>query len=328
MELISKTQFALMLHSIPHLGPKGIARLLKELPHGDEIDLCDVPAWRVPADTLKHDYKLHPEAARCLADLKDEILRSSKEIAESSERLGIRVITIRDPDYPVLLKEYKSEPPPILYAHGNLTLLRDRKFAAVSSSNISAASTEVLREFSSTLADEGLVLVTSHNTHTYQVAGLAARSRNAPVILVLDRGILSAFPHGLGFEPSVHARIWNLRFDPSRDLVVSAFRLYDRWIGANGRERDRMVFGLSDVVVAVEVRAGGVMEKECLTAKDKGREVYVYAPEDNSAAQGNLNLLEKGCPPIPSPSANSLLATLDLLQEPVEGLFNDEPQIL
>jgi predicted Rossmann fold nucleotide-binding protein DprA/Smf involved in DNA uptake len=133
---------------------------------------------------------------------------------------------------------------------------------------------------------------------------------------------LSAFPNGLGFEPVAQARIWNLRFDPSRDLVLSRFRLYDRWIGANGRERDRMVFGLSDVVLGVEVRGGGIMEAECLTAHEKGREVYVYAPE--SLLAGNQALIEDGCSPIPGATAHSLLATLDLLNESPEGLFVDE----
>lgn len=327
MNPITRTQLALMLHSLPHMGPKGLTRLFKEMPDGtldEAVDLDEYSPWNLSSDTLQHEYRLHSEAAQCLAMKKDELLTSSKDMFESVSVLGIRVLTFLDSDYPALLKEYGVDTPPILYAHGNLGLLRDRKFAAVSSSDISAHSIEVLREFSGTLSDEGLVLVTSHNTHPYQVAGLASRSRNAPIILILDRGILSAFPHGLGFEPIAQARIWNLRFDPTRDLVISRFRLYDRWIGANGRERDRMVFGLSDVVIAVEIRPNGVMETECLRAHEKGREVYVYAPDVDTLPAGNKSLLEQGCSPIPAPTSRSLLTTLDLLNERPEGLFVDE----
>lgn len=323
MQHITRTQLALMLHLVPHLGPKGIARMLSEVSGGlpeSHIALGDLPFMQVAPDTLQKLYKIHPDAAQCLVLKKDEILATSATIADSVQKLGLRVITLGDADYPSAIREYGVDQPPILYAHGNLGLLRERKFAVVSSSTISGHSIEVTREFAGTLSDEGLVLVTSHNTHPYQVAGLAARSRNASVILVLDRGILSAFPNGLGFEPSVQARIWNLRFDPKRDLVLSQFRLYDTWIGANGRERDRMVFSLSDVVVAVEVRANGVMEKECIRAYDKGREVYVYAPDGNTVG-GNQSLLSKGCSAIPAPSARSLLTTLDLLREPVENIF-------
>jgi predicted Rossmann fold nucleotide-binding protein DprA/Smf involved in DNA uptake len=110
------------------------------------------------------------------------------------------------------------------------------------------------------------------------------------------------------------SRIWEIRFDPERDLVVSQFRLYDPWIGANGRERDRMVFALSNVVVAVEIRAGGVMQNECVQALRKGREVCVYMPSD-STVDGNNALLHAGCTPVTPESANSFLATLDVARE-------------
>ena len=320
MPAITRQQYALLLHSVPHLGPKGIAHLISELPPGLPDSLVDIEglkAWKLAPDSLQKDYKLHQEAARCLALQKDELLASSAEIAESVRKLGIKVIAITDPDYPAPLKEYDSSPPPIVYAYGNMGLLRERRFAVVSSTTIGGRGIEVTRELAGMLSDEGLVAVTSHNTHPYQIVGLAARSRNAPLVMILDRGILSAFPQGLGWEPVAQARIWNMRFDPERDLVLSAFRLYDPWIGANGRERDRMVFGLADIVVAVDVRPGGVMESECLRAHKKGREVYVYQQEGNLPA-GNKNLVEKGCHPLKPEWAKSLLTTLDLPSEEVE----------
>jgi len=314
-----------MLHSISHMGPKSITRLFNELPSTslDSIDLEALSVWNLAADTLQRKYRLHPEAASTIAYRKSELMESGQKLSDSVRQLGIRVMTILDSDYPAYLKEFGVEPPPIIYAYGNLGLLREKKFAVVSSNGTSNQGIEVLREFAGTLCDEEMIPVTSHNTVPYQVSGLAAKSRNAPVILVLDRGILSAFPNGLRFEPIAQARIWDMRFDFEKDLVLSRFRLFDPWIGANGIERDRMVFGLSDVVVAVEVRAGGVMEAECLRAYRNGREVYVYIPDSQPAADGNNALLGQGCSPIPGSSARSLLSTLDVLQAPVEGLFAD-----
>ncbi|MHB1001409.1 MAG: DNA-processing protein DprA [Armatimonadota bacterium] len=278
---------------------------------GADIDLEQVKAWQVSADTLQKEYSLHPDAAKCITYNKDALLTAGREISSAADKLGIKVITLLDPDYPSSFKDYETYPPPILYAHGNMALLHERRYAVVSSSNISAQGIEVTREISSILADEGLTAVTSHNTYPYQIAGLAARSRNAPVILVLDRGILSAFPQGLGWEPIAQARIWNIRFDPQKDLVLSKFRLYDPWIGSNGKERDRMVFALADTVVAIEVRSGGVMEAECIRASKYGREVYVYKPEINML-DGNESLISKGCQPLPSSWTRSYLSTIDI----------------
>ncbi len=308
-----------MLHCVPHLGPKGIVRLIGESAGTarDGVDLSRLSAWAVSADTLKDEYKLHPEAAECLAVRKADLLKASAEMTESAEKIGIRVMTCTDPDYPSLLRESDSYPP-IIYAYGNLGLLRERKYAVISSNGISPRGVELTREVAGTLSDEGLTAVTSHNTEAYQVVGLAAKSRNAPVLMVLDRGILSAFPQGLGFEPIKQARIWDLRFDPEKDLVLSRFRLYDHWIGANGRDRDRMVFGLADVVVAVEVRPGGVMETECLRAHRNGRDVFVHQPDD-AVPEGNASLLAKGCTPIPANWSRSLLTTLDILSDRSDG---------
>ena len=312
--VVTHTQFAILLHLIPYLGPVGISHLLSEIPRGnpdDPIDLSLIRVWNMSADTLQREYKLHPQAAYCLSREKDKLLSSSSEITSTVRNLGIQVIATIDPDYPSLIFEYYDSPPPILYAYGNLALLREKKFAIVNSSSMSNRSAEISRELAGTLSDQGLVAVTSHNTHSYQVVSLAAKSRNAPVVLVLDRGILSAFPRGLDWEPVAQARIWNLRFDRSRDLVISSFRLYDHWIGANGRERDKMVFGLADIVIAVDIRPDGVMQRECLRARTKGREVYVYKPSDGKLPDGNEKLLEKGCAPIPSEWAQSLLRTLE-----------------
>lgn len=321
MTAISRAQFALLLHSVPHLGPKGIARILSEAPPGAQVSPADVRAWSISADALQSEYKLHPEAAHCIALRKDELLSSSATIALAAESLSIRVLTEQDPDYPSMLRDYSKDPPPIVYAHGNLGLMRDRKYAVVNSARIGGRSIEATREIAGTLADQGLAAVTSHNTQGYQIVGLAAKSRNAPIVLVLDRGVLSAFPQGLGWEPVAQARIWNLRFDPERDLVISPFRLYDRWIGANGRERDRMVFALADVVIAVEVRPGGVMESECLHALKLGREVYVCRPSDGPLPGGNESLLGKGCHPIPAGWERSVLSTLDLPREENDCLY-------
>lgn len=320
MRQITRTQFALLLHSVPRLGPKGTARILAELRSGlpdERIGLTQIRAWRLSADTLHKEYGIHRDAAECIAHQKEELLSASADLASAVDSLGIRVFTELDADYPSLLRDYANCQPPILYAYGNLSLLRERKFAVVNSGTIGRRTMEITRQLAGTLSDEGLAAVTSHNTRGYQVVALAAKSRNAAVLLVLDRGILSAFPHGLGWEPMAQARIWDLRFDPGRDLVVSRFRLYDPWIGANGRERDRMVFALADVVVAVDIRPGGVMENECLRAHKIGREVFVYTADDGPLPGGNCALLECGCPPVPSAWAQSLLTTLDL--SPSEG---------
>jgi hypothetical protein len=50
----------------------------------------------------------------------------------------------------------------------------------------------------------------------YQRALLCAVRNGAPYVLVLDRGLLSAFGNDLRKEPLKQARIWQAEFDPAQ----------------------------------------------------------------------------------------------------------------
>lgn len=313
MRSISTSRYALMLHMIPHLGPKGIARLLNDVMDYNDgnIYLKDLPIWNMSFDSIRKEYGLHAQSAHCLVNDKGKLIDESEKLHRVIDELGISIISMLDADYPPALKEYLSCPPPIIYAYGNLSLFGERKYAIANSSNMSTSAIERTREISSILAELGLAIVTSHNTLSYQISGLAAKARNASTVMVLDRGILNVFPKGMAWEPMAQARIWNPHFDNKKDLVISQFRLYDHWIGSNSRERDKTVFALADILVGIDIRPGGFMESECLRAGKKGREVYIYRPDENIPA-GNEFLINKGLKSISASWASSFLKTVEL----------------
>ncbi|MDO8684424.1 MAG: DNA-processing protein DprA [Armatimonadota bacterium] len=235
--------------------------------------------------------------------------------------LGIRIITVCDNIYPATLKAYQHQLPPVIYAYGNTQLLQERRFAVVNSATISNRSTETTSDIASFLMEEGLIPVTGHNNPPYQTVLLAAKRRSAPVVVVLDRGIINAFHGELGWQPVAAARIWDPEFDPDKDLIISQFRLGDHWIGENSKLRDRMVFGLSDAVIACEIRPGGVMEKECMFAKNRGRELYVCSFADGEP-EGNKALLCAGCRRLDVIDAKSQLISM-CISPTFEGKTDD-----
>ena len=311
---IDVRQLALMLSRAPRLGPRAAYSILTRLGSGPSVLTSS-------ADELRKAYRLHPDAAEYLAANTPDVLAQSSELLDKVTGLGIHVITVLDNDYPASLRAYGRLLPPVIYAYGNVQLLRERKFAIVNSSSFSGRGAAATSEIAGLLIEEGLTLVTSHNNASYQLSLLSAKRRRAPLVIVLDRGIINAF-HGLmDWQPVATARIWDPQFDPQRDLVVSQFRLGDRWIGENSRLRDRMVFGLADVVIAVEIRAGGVMEKECLSAKQRGRELYVCSfGSDNPA--GNTSLIQAGCQQLIAADIRSQLISM-CVAPTFEGRTND-----
>lgn len=282
---LEPSHLALLLSRVPGLGPRGTYRILTR----PGPDILTASAY-----DLKKSYKLTAPAAEYIVENAQALRAESAELLEKARSLGIHVITVFDNSYPTSLKAYHLRLPPVIYAYGNLRLLQERRFAVVSSSTLSHRGSDATTEIAGILIDEGLTVVTSHNNAPYQLSLLAAKRRKAPSVVALDRGIISAFHGLLDWQPVAAARIWDPQFDLERDLVISQFRLGDHWIGENSRLRDRMVFGLADVVIAVEIRAGGVMEKECLSARDRGRELLVCSFESDNPP-GNESLFRADC---------------------------------
>ena len=297
MEEITRNRLVLILSRVPGLGPKALLSVLTRF---------EEP---LPADGLLPalgGYGLAKRHLEFVSANHSALLSECEELEARLAEIGIGILTLWDADYPRILKLYDDSPPPALYAYGRRDLLHERKFAVVNSNTASARSLELTTQIAEMLIREGLVPVTGHNRHQYQLVALAAKRLNSPVLIVLDQGIISAFKGRLEWELFAGARIWNPEFDPVSDLVISQFRLGDPWIGDSGRRRDHTVFGLADTIVAVEVRPGGVMEQECLRALNAGREVYVCQGEQ----QGNARLLEAGCRPLNPNEADSQLSAV------------------
>jgi predicted Rossmann fold nucleotide-binding protein DprA/Smf involved in DNA uptake len=282
---LNRTHLALLLSRVPGLGPKTLASVLPECcPESRALSAAEL----LPVLKKRRLPKRHIEF---IAANMSALLSETEELAARLSEIGIGILTLWDADYPRGLKLYDDEPPPVLYAYGADDLLHEKKFAVINSNSPSARALELTTRISEMLIGEGLIPVTGHNRHPYQLVALTAKRLNSPVLIVLDRGIVSAFKGRLEWELFAGARIWSPEFDPSQDMVISQFRLGDGWIGDSSRRRDHTVLGLADVIVGVDIRPGGVMEKECLHALKMGREVYVC--EDGQ--EGNTKLIEAGC---------------------------------
>src|SRR5439155_18472060 len=134
----------------------------------------------------------------------------------------------------------------------------------------------------------GVPVVSGHNTPGYKAAAVASARHGAPRLLALDRGLIAAPEATLDREPVAPARVWTPEWDGLAGLAVSPFRPRDPWAKSNSRLRDELVAGLAAAVVAVHVRAGGVMESVARTALRSGMFLGVWAEGSGS---GNEALL-------------------------------------
>lgn len=296
---LSQSQLLLLLHSVPHLGEKALHRLLRLLAQGR---LTSEQCLTLSAAEWAERYELHREAAEALEGDREGLLARSAELARIVRACGLHLLSIESASYPARLERNDDAPPPLLYGLGNLKLLEHTysgerfTFTIAVSNGAAGDSLARMESLAAELAGAGGIPVTGHDRTPYKRLALAAQRLNRSVLYVLDRGLREALGPELDRPPFAAARIRDAVFDRDRDLALSPFRLDDHSIGANNRRRDRLVFSLSDVIIACDVRAGGSMADECRRALGQNRPVFVC----DGGRDGNSELREHGCPLLPS----------------------------
>jgi predicted Rossmann fold nucleotide-binding protein DprA/Smf involved in DNA uptake len=299
---IGLTQFALLLHSVPHLGEKALARLLRT---GALLRITPEEFLALSETEWRTRYEFDPRAIDYLSRHREALIAQAAELARSTRAHAIHILTCDSLTYPDRIERFDDAPPPILYALGDLSLIDTGHaqgrftFTTAISNGAPREALDLQDRIAADLVAAGGVPVTGHDRLPYQRLALCAQRAGRPVIYVFDRGLREALGPQFDRPPFAAARIRDAVFDPARDLALSPFRLDDHGLGANNRRRDRLVFALADLVVAVDVRAGGGMAAECLRAHEQGRQVCVA----DGGRDGNQALRAAGCAPLPEQTA-------------------------
>jgi predicted Rossmann fold nucleotide-binding protein DprA/Smf involved in DNA uptake len=298
-EPLSPLQFILLLHSVPQIGEKSLARLLRL---NAQNRLTPETFLSLSVEEWRSRYDLDARAAVYLSEHQAALRAQSAELARVLRAHRLQLLTLESAAYPARLERFDDAPPPVLYALGNLALLKEKNAAAETrftftiavSNGMSPATLNLQDAIASELIEAGGVPVTGHDRAPYKRLALSAQRRNRPILYLLDRGLREALGPEFDRPPFAAARIREAVFAPERDLALSPFRLDDHGLGANNRRRDRLVFALSDLVIALDVRTGGGMAGACRRALEQGRPVFVA----DGGRDGNEALRAAGCPPL------------------------------
>src|SRR5689334_12829906 len=118
---VSPAQFLLLLHSVPHIGEKALARLLRL---NAQQRLLPEACLTLSAAEWKDRYDLQARAAAYLTENRDALLAKSAELAKLVRAQSLHLLTLESAAYPPRLERHDDAPPPILYGLGDLTLLQ------------------------------------------------------------------------------------------------------------------------------------------------------------------------------------------------------------
>ncbi|MGD8630832.1 MAG: DNA-processing protein DprA [Gammaproteobacteria bacterium] len=264
----------LTLYHAPGIGPASYHQLLEHFP--DPADILNAASGQLRQFGLPDssiDALRQPDSTAIERDL------------EWQAKPGNRILTCRDPDYPALLQEI-SNPPPLLYIHGNVEVLQEPQLAMVGSRNPTAAGRQTAVDFARHLSAAGLVITSGLALGIDSAGHQGALDAGAPTIAVMGTGLDRVYPAG---NRDLARRIAGV------GVLVSEFPPGTPPRAEHFPRRNRIISGLSlgTLVVEAAIRSGSLISARY--ALEQGREVFAIPGSiHNPLARGCHHLIRQG----------------------------------
>jgi len=210
----------------------------------------------------------------------------AEEEVMTAEIKKVQIITIEDELYPYNLKQIEDAPP-LLYALGDVELLKNNNMlAVVGSRNASLSARKLAEQISFDVANQGIVVVSGMARGIDSAAHTGALRANGKTIAVVGTGVDIVYPKE---NEKLYIEL------AKRGLVLSEYPFHTQPQASNFPRRNRIVSGLSKGVMVIEA---GVQSGSLITAHqalEQGRDVYAVpgAPYDGRASGCN-KLLKEG----------------------------------
>jgi DNA processing protein len=266
----------LALHLTPGVGPRLAGALLERFGspaavlRASEAQLCEVP-------------HIGPKLAKYVTRAAD-----NPEIEVELERIAkgeIRLLIKGAPDYPTSIASI-PDPPLLLYARGGLTSADASAVALVGSRQCTDYGRRTAAKLAAGLARAGVTVVSGLARGIDGVAHKAALEAGGRTVAVLAGGLSRVYPpehRGLGDQVAASGALLtesSMAQEPLPGLFPA---------------RNRLISGLSRVVVVVEAGAGSGALHTAHHAAEQGRTVMaVPGPADAESSAGCNALIRDG----------------------------------
>ncbi|MBA3696540.1 MAG: DNA-protecting protein DprA [Methylotenera sp.] len=225
----------------------------------------------------------------------EEILKDSRDWLNRDNNY---LVTLADAVYPKALLEI-TDPPPILYAKGNLALLNQPSIAIVGSRNASVQGEKNAEAFATDLCHQGLCVVSGLALGIDGAAHRGALKANGATIAVVGTGLDIVYP-------AKHRELAHQIVE--RGLIISEFALGTPSKPQNFPKRNRIISGLSIGCLVVEANLQSGSQITARLAAEQGREVFAIPGSIHSP-------MSKGCHQLIKQGAKLVDCIQDILDE-------------
>lgn len=234
-------------------------------------------------------------------------------LSENLSANGVNCINVMDEYvYPKILKtNLRKDAPIIIYAKGNLALLRKECVAVVgarNSSNIALAFTDqVVRK----AVLKKRVIVSGFAKGVDQRALDSAISCGGQSVIVLPQGI-----------ETYSTKTYYPKIVSGHVLVISTYHPKLPWSIGLAMDRNKTIYGLADEIYAAESNDSGGTWEGVKDGLKRGRKVYVRLP-DRTEKNANQQLIDAGATAVDQ--HGDIVATDNHEQQIPHGVVNENP---
>ncbi|KOP82124.1 DNA-processing protein DprA [Cytobacillus solani] len=206
---------------------------------------------------------------------------------------GIRIITIFDDEYPLLLKE-TYQPPWVIYAKGDIRLLKkDNLLAVVGSRQYTEYGENAIKYILPKLIEKGIVIVSGLALGIDTIAHHSAIQNHGQTIGVIAGGLFHIYPNT---NESLAAEMMK------NQLIISEYPPHtkpDRW---QFPMRNRIISGISKGTFIVQAKSKSGSLITANYAVQEGREVFALPGSIFSAySSGTNELIQQGAKLVNTP---------------------------
>jgi DNA processing protein len=252
------------------------ASVVSRLGDTDPVEVLEMSAGEIAGQV-----RLTEKGRRAFEELKEGF--DPGQVLASLEEKGLRAITFAEEDYPEKLAEI-PDPPPALFVDGEVP--EGPAVALVGSRKASATGIEASRTLGRALGERGVCVASGLALGIDAAAHEGAVEARGPTVGVLGCGIDVIYPKS---NRSLFERV------KDGGAIVSEYYLGEQPLAWRFPARNRIIAGLSDVVVVVEApeKSGAL-----ITARhglEAGRDVWaVPGPFGFAECRGSNALLADG----------------------------------
>jgi DNA processing protein len=294
-----------LLLSIDGIGPGKFHNLLAKFRSTKNILSADYPSLMnvegISTNLAKRIRKASNE--------RDEIEKFTEKELKKLEKLGGKLITIWDQEYPSILKKI-YDPPILFYILGELNESDQYSIAIVGTRQPTNYGKVQAEKISMDLAKQGITIISGMARGIDSIAHNVAIKSGGRTIAIIGSGLDVIYP---AENKKLFEKI------SENGAVISEFALATKPDAQNFPRRNRIISGLSLGVVIIETGIqGGAMQTAAL-ALDQNREVFALPGNVGvKQSEGTNLLIQKGEAKLIT-SADDVINELEIKLKPVLG---------